>query len=50
MHVTHSSGSGNRQVSVNINNGGGYVDIFALEVDSGVITVNKTSNLIVVPL
>ena len=30
IHVTHSSG-GNRQVDVNINNGGGYVDIFELE-------------------
>ena len=49
MHVTHSSG-GNRQVDVNINNGGGYLEIFELEVKLRVITVNKTSNLIVLVL
>ena len=49
MHVTHSSG-GNRQVDVNINNGGGYLEISELEVKLRVINVNKSSNLIVVVL
>ena len=49
MHVTHRCG-GNRQVDVNINNGGGYLEIFELDVKLRVITVNKTSNLIVLIL
>ena len=49
MHVTHRSG-GNRQFDVNINNGGGYLEIFELEVKLRIITVNKTSNLIVLVL